>query len=256
MHPSLKTILNIQELDMKMIRLMRIKRTRMGELDHIESLRNDLQKQQKDKEVEIIELNKAISGQEAKIIEIKEKIKKLESKQTSIKKVEDFNALNQEMSTSERERVATEQIASDLIDKRNLEEEILDKIKESLRLSEEGSQNLITEIQASIRQINQEGSELKVERENLAKTADPEVLKIYERLLNNKKDRVVVPIENRACSGCHIALTAQHENVVRKGERLVFCEHCSRIHYWQESESLEGTAGATKKRRRRAATSV
>jgi predicted nucleic acid-binding Zn-ribbon protein len=256
MHPSLKVILNIQELDMKMIRLMRIKKTRLGELDHIESLRTDLQKQQKDKEVEIVELNKAISGQEAKIIEIKEKIKKLESKQTSIKKVEDFNALNQEMSTSERERVATEQIASDLIDKRNLEEEILEKIKESLRLSEEGSQNLIGEIQSSIRQINQEGSELKTEREALAKSADPEVLKIYERLLNNKKDRVVVPIENRACSGCHIALTAQHENVVRKGERLVFCEHCSRIHYWQESENVEGTAGATKKRRRRAATSV
>jgi predicted nucleic acid-binding Zn-ribbon protein len=71
--------------------------------------------------------------------------------------------------------------------------------------------------------------------------------------LNNKKDRVVVPIENRTCSGCHIALTAQHENLVRKGERLVFCEHCSRLHYWQESQVLEGTAVATKKRRRRLA---
>ena len=59
-----------------------------------------------------------------------------------------------------------------------------------------------------------------------------------------------------SCSGCHIALTAQHENIVRKGERLTFCEHCSRIHYWQESEAIEGTAVATKKRRRRAATSI
>ena len=41
-------------------------------------------------------------------------------------------------------------------------------------------------------------------------------------------------------------LTAQDENLVRKGERFVFCEHCSRIHYWQESEALEGTAVATK----------
>ena len=87
----------------------------------------------------------------------------------------------------------------------------------------------------------------------MAKTADPEIMRIYKRLLNNKKDRVVVPIENRTCSGCHIALTAQHENVVRKGERLIFCEHCSRIHYWQESEEIEGTAVATKRRRRRTA---
>ena len=76
----------------------------------------------------------------------------------------------------------------------------------------------------------------------LVAQADPEVFRIYERLLRNKKDRVVVPIENRCCSGCHIMLTAQHENLVRKGESLVFCEHCSRIHYWQESQALEGTS--------------
>ena len=91
----------------------------------------------------------------------------------------------------------------------------------------------------------------KAQRDALVAKADPEVFRIYERLLRNKKDRVVVPIENRCCSGCHIMLTAQDENLVRKGERLVFCEHCSRIHYWQESEALEGTAVATKQRRRR-----
>jgi uncharacterized protein len=62
---------------------------------------------------------------------------------------------------------------------------------------------------------------------------------------------VIVPIENRCCSGCHIMLTAQDENMVRKGEHLVFCEHCSRILYWQESEALEGTTVATKQRRKR-----
>ena len=72
-------------------------------------------------------------------------------------------------------------------------------------------------------------------------------------MIIRKKDRVVVPIENRTCSGCHIVLTAQHENLVRKGGNLVFCEHCSRIHYWQGSEAFEGSAVATKRRRRRVA---
>ena len=253
MHPSLKVILDIQEYDMKMIRLMRLKKERMKELEHIDALRQELQTQQKDKETEIVELNRGIAAQEAKIVEIKEKIKKLEARQNSVKKVDEFNALTQEMTSSERERIATEQIACDMIDKRNLEEEILEKIKDSFRQSEESSTNLETEIRDSIRMINQEGSELKASRDLLAKTADAEVMRIYQRLLNNKKDRVVVPIENRTCSGCHIALTAQHENIVRKGERLTFCEHCSRIHYWQESEEVEGTAVATKRRRRRLA---
>ena len=253
MQERLKVVLDIQELDMKMIRLMRLKKERMQELLHIDSLRQELMSQQSDKEKEIADLSRTISAQEMKIAEIKEKLKKLEAKQSTVKKVDEFNALTQEMSSTERERVATEQITSDLIDKRNLEEEILEKIKESLKQSEESSRTLETEIRESIRRINQEGSEIKTSRDLLAKTADVEIMRIYERLLNNKKDRVVVPIENRTCSGCHIALTAQHENVVRKGERLTFCEHCSRIHYWQEAEEPEAGTGAPKRRRRRLA---
>src|SRR3990167_4916051 len=249
----LKAILDIQELDMKMIRLMRLKKDRLSELDHIESLRQELHAQLKEKQQEITELSQNVINQENKIAEIKERIKKLEAKQSTVKKVDEFNALTHEMTSSERERLATEQITSDLIDKRNLEEEILTKIKESLEQSEESSRNLEGEIKQNIQLINDEGSKLKLARDQLAKTADPDTMRIYQRLLNNKKDRVVVPIENRTCSGCHIALTAQHENLVRKGERLIFCEHCSRIHYWQESEAIEGTAVATKRRRRRTA---
>ena len=105
----------------------------------------------------------------------------------------------------------------------------------------------------SISKINTEGQHLKQQRDELVSKADSEIFAIYERLLRNKKDRVIVPIENRACSGCHIALTLQHENLVRKGETLVFCEHCSRLHYWQESEAVEGTPIATRRRRRRTA---
>jgi predicted nucleic acid-binding Zn-ribbon protein len=157
------------------------------------------------------------------------------------------------MTSTERERISIEQKISDLVDHKVTEEEILEKIQESLKSSEESSLNLEKEIRSSIQLINEEGVQLKEQRDALATTADPDTLRIYERLLRNKKDRVVVPIENRTCSGCHITLTAQHENVVRKGENLVFCEHCSRIHYWQEAEALEGTTAATKRRRRRAA---
>lgn len=253
MYQALKIILDIQELDMKMIRLMRLKKERSAELQHIDSLRQELMQQQTDKQTEIAELSRTIVTQEIKIQEIKEKIKKLEAKQSTVKKVDEFNALTHEMTAAEREKIATENIASDMIDKRNLEEEILQRIKESLIQSEASSKALEEEIKESIRMINQEGLELKTARDALAKEADPEVFRIYEKLLNNKKDRVVVPIENRNCNGCHIALTAQHENLVRKGERLVFCEHCSRIHYWQESEELDGAATAKKRRRRKAA---
>ncbi len=253
MQESLKIILDVQELDMKMLRLMRLKKERRKELGQIEDLRKELHIQLQEKEKEIEDLHKHVQSMESKIQEIVAKIKKLEGQQASIKKVDEFNAITQEMTSAERERISLEQKTSDLVDKRVAEEELLERIRESLKTSEASSIALENEINASIQLINEEGQALKEQRDVLAKQANPEVLAIYERLLRNKKDRVVVPIENRTCSGCHITLTAQYENIVRKGENLAFCEHCSRMHYWQDSAALEGTSVATKRRRRRTA---
>ena len=251
MQEALTVIINIQEMDMKMIRLMRLKRERQKELEQIELLRKELYQQFSEKEQEIKELDKSIQGYEQKLQEISAKIKKLETQQSSIKKVDEFNAITIEMTAAEREKHVIEQKMSDLVDKKVAEEELLDRVKQSLKISEESSQTLEKEIQSSIQLINEEGSHLKAQRDALAKGADPELLRIYERLLRNKKDRVIVPIENRTCSGCHIVLTAQHENIVRKGENLVFCEHCSRVHYWQEGEAAEASSAATTTKRRR-----
>jgi predicted nucleic acid-binding Zn-ribbon protein len=257
MQEALKVIIDIQELDMKMIRLMRLKKERQKELGQIESLRKELHQQLVEKQQEIKEVDQTIQQHEQKVQETSARIKKLETQQASAKKVDEFNALSLETTAAEREKIALEQKLSDLVDKKIAEEELLDRIQQSLKSSEESSLDLEKEIQSSIQLINKEGSHLKEMRNELAKTANPELLQIYERLLKNKKDRVVVPIENRTCSGCHIVLTAQHENLVRKGENLVFCEHCSRIHYWQEAESEEGdnAQGAKRRRRRKLANS-
>ena len=252
MKEALKPILDIQELDIQMIRLMRIKKQRQEELQQIESLRKELYEQLDLKREEIEQLDKQINELEDQIHALTEKYKQLENKQSSIKKVEEFNALTQEMTTLEREKGALESQTSNVLDKKTSEEELLHRIQQSLQESAENSKQLEVEIKASIDKINEEGQQLKKKRDLLAQNVNQEILAIYERLLKNKKNRVIVLIENHTCSGCHITLTLQHENLVRKGEALVFCEHCSRIHYWEETQEAVGASNGTRRRRRRA----
>lgn len=249
---ALKVILEIQELDIKMIQLMSLKLKRKQELDQLNESKSLLNERSLGKTAEIQELKTMIKLSEGEHADILAKIKKLEHQQSSIKKVDEYNALNQEISSADRERVAKEQKLSDFYDKLAAEEDLLKSLQESIVSNEEQSKTLENEIRESVKEINEEGKLIKKERDSLVKTADFDVFKVYERLLNNKKDRVVVPLENRCCSGCHIMLTAQHENLVRKGERLVFCEHCSRIHFWQDHKVEEEGAPQTKTRRRRA----
>ncbi len=239
---------------MQMIQLMKLKKDRLKELNHINGIKDDLRQKALIKEGEIIEIRKNIRLLEGEVEEVSEKVKKLEGQQNLVKKVDEFNALSQEISQAERERVAKEQRLSDLFDSVAAEEDVLKSLKENLEQTAESSQVLENEIKESVARINEEGKSIKEQRDLLVEKADPEVFRIYEMLLKNKKDRVIVSIEDRCCSGCHITLTAQHENLVRKGERLVYCEHCSRIHYWQDSEELEGTPVAAKTRRRRRTT--
>lgn len=247
----LATILDIQELDMQMIQLMGLKRERQKEMDNINAIKRDLTTQVDQKAEEIKELKVGIRLGESELKEIQDKIKLLEEKQTSIKKVDEFNALSQEMSQIDRMRSGKELNMSDLYDKQALEEDTLKNYKESLDSTTESSKILEHEIHERLLKINEEGRVLKEKRDQLVKKAYPEVFAVYERLLQNKKDRVVVPIENRTCSGCHIQLTAQDENLVRKAERLVFCEHCSRILYWVAGEEVEAAGAIPRPRRRR-----
>ena len=253
MHDALQSILAIQELDIKMIRLMRVKQEPQKELAIIQALKTDIRRKVEEKELEMEKLKEQIKGGEKRIQEISDQINKLENQQAAVKKMDEFNALTQEMTAANKERRTLEHQLSDLMDKQASGEDLLVSLKESLSSTENSSSAIEEEIRENIRRINEEGRSLLSQRTQLKEATDPELFSIYERLLNNKKDRVVVPIENRVCSGCHIALTPQHENLVRKQDHLVFCEHCSRILYWQELQapSTEGTM--IKRRRRRTA---
>ena len=251
MQEALKVIIDIQELDMKMIRLMKLKQEKQKELAQIGSLREELKQQMLDKQQEIKGLHEVIQQQETKLQEIGAKMKRLEAQQSNVKKADEFNALTMECTAAEREKIALEQKMSDLVDKKVAEEELLETIKHSIQSSEESGSAVEKEIASGISLINEEGRELKTSRDQLIKQADTDLFRVYERLLKNKKDRVVVPIENRTCSGCHIVLTAQHENLVRKGEGLIFCEHCSIIHYWPELHVSEEEMGGKRRRRRK-----
>lgn len=256
MHKQLTPFLKMQELDMQMMQLIKLKKERLAEFNNLRSINSDLDTQVGSKEREIEELKKTIRLSEGEVADVVVRLKKLESQQNAVKKVDEFNALTQEISQAERERVAKEARLSDMYDKLAIEEELLNNLKSTLKNTRESSIHLEEEIRERVKQINQEGSMLKEERDALAQTVDQEILRVYDRLLHNKRDRVIVPIENRCCSGCHITITAQDENLVRKGERLIFCEHCSRIHYWPDSEALEGTSPTAKQRRRRGAAKV
>lgn len=86
MHDALQSILAIQELDIKMIRLMRVKKEHQNELAKIQALKTDIRRKVEEKEQEMEKLKDQIKGGEKRIQEISDQINKLENQQAAVKK--------------------------------------------------------------------------------------------------------------------------------------------------------------------------
>lgn len=63
-----------------------------------------------------------------------------------------------------------------------------------------------------------------------AKLPVPEVAR-FHRLAAARQGRVVVPVENGACSGCHVKLRAPFLFQIKEAKGTVACESCLRILY-------------------------
>lgn len=86
MHEALQNILAIQELDIKMIRLTRVKKEHQKELAKVQSLKADIRHKVREKELEMENLKNQIKQGENRIQEISEQINKLENQQAAVKK--------------------------------------------------------------------------------------------------------------------------------------------------------------------------
>ncbi|MDA8774025.1 C4-type zinc ribbon domain-containing protein [Chlamydiia bacterium] len=249
---EIQDILDIQDKDMQMLRLEDLKSRRIAEVELIKKRYQTHSKLLEVRKNEQLQLKSAKKLCSLELSDIEEKQKAIEKKQDSVKKVGEFDALATEISHLQKEKAKKtsnlETILETLADK---EEEMtnlsnqMDEINKTL-------EDTIEDTRASIMQINQEGRDVKSSKEVLIKEADEIIYKLYFKLLTNKRNKVVVPIVDRSCSGCNVVITAQHENVVRRGEKITYCEHCGRIHYWPQQVETTETIVKPKRRRKQA----
>ena len=72
-------------------------------------------------------------------------------------------------------------------------------------------------------------------RDGLSAKISPDLLSIYKRLLSKKTGTPLVDVHQGICGNCHLKLTPQTVNSVRK-ETQVFCDNCGHLLYPGETE--------------------
>lgn len=74
---------------------------------------------------------------------------------------------------------------------------------------------------------------LRAARQRMVEKIEPRDLRAYERIAK-RYHHAIVPVEERTCLGCYMALPTSSVSLRAEPEQLLTCENCGRILYWLE----------------------
>jgi len=230
-------------------------------LKQLQTLDSDiyrLRKQEQAKPLELEQIMAQVAAQDAKVkaaearmtvlqLSQKEKEGRLQSREENIKKLQGqlFQLkTNREYTTMQHEINATK------ADNSVLEEEILklfDAIDQARQQRQAQQQQLATEqgrlkveqarIERELTEIRERMTRLERDRKSLVPAVPPQALNVYERVLSVREGLALVPLLDNACGGCHRRMPPQVVNEVYLKAKLVTCENCSRILYFDDAFS-------------------
>jgi predicted nucleic acid-binding Zn-ribbon protein len=174
-----------------------------------------------------------------------QKISKLKDQMLEAKTNDQYRAFQHEIEYCEKEiRRAEDLILESMSASEPLERNV--KAAESA-LKQEKAQVEAEKQQARERTAKDqlELDELRAERKSIASQISAGVLNSYERVRKMRRGVAVAEAVDGRCSQCHMALRLQFFQDLKRGERVMQCESCNRILYYNPPQAVENLTGET-----------
>jgi len=193
-----------------------------------------------------VERNAEYETTQTKIKEIRERMtsaeqerQKFEQQMDVIKTQREYETLDKEIKdANEREQNLRKDLQAQT--KRIEEMKVsLDREAQMIEKQEEEVKSEQSRLKHEIKEREKELSKLQKEEGKITPGLDGEILFKFERIIRSKSGVGIVPIVKGVCTGCHMILAGQFVNDVRRGDRIQFCPHCSRILYYEDQGGPE-----------------
>lgn len=180
----------------------------------------DLQKQRKDKELELASKE--------------ESTKKLQTQLYSLKTNKEYQAMLQEIDGVKADASVIEDKILELFEQTDSVKSETEQEKQKLKEGEKLFLDQKKKIEERIKEIDGCLAQLEAQRKQLMPDIEPKILAQYERILLNRDGLAIVSVKDNSCQGCNMLVPPQVINLIKMYERIVTCEVCNRILYIEE----------------------
>lgn len=217
-----------------------------------------LRKQEQEKPRELERLAAEVAAQDAKVkaaedrmrtlqLAQKEREVELQTREANVKKLQgqlfqlktnrEYATMQHEISTTKADNSLLEEEVLKLFDAIDQAKQVRQEEQQRLAKEQERLQAERTRIERELNEIRDRVAQLERERQGMAVHVTPDWLAVYQRVLQVREGLALVPVMASACGGCHRRLPPQVINEVYLKAKLVMCESCSRILYFDDAVS-------------------
>jgi uncharacterized protein len=170
---------------------------------------------------------------EGDIQALQQKISKYRDQMLAVKTNDEYRALGNEIKFTEEtihaleDKILESMIQSEDLDK-NIKgaEKALAIERAEVEREKKEARDRTAEDQAALKQ-------LEPQRAGLREGLDEGILRQYDRVLK-QRGSALAEVRDQICQACHVMLRPQVYNEVRAGEKLLSCDYCGRIFYFDE----------------------
>jgi predicted nucleic acid-binding Zn-ribbon protein len=233
-HPDLKTVVELQHLDLKIAELSAQIDALPSQIQRLEAELQDFLHAHDERKLRLAANLKERRGLEGEIQLIQTKISKHKVQLYEVKKNEEYKAMVKEI---EGEETNIRKIEDKVLEKM-LEAEEIQKLVTEAGARLEGEKARVaaeTKRLGSLREAEvEERGRFEVERKALSAALDSSVLDTYERVRRGRRGLAVAEVRDGFCTACNVRLRPQIYNDIRRNETFLACESCSRIMYCVE----------------------
>lgn len=238
MKEQLLLLIDLQECDSQMVKILNRKKTLPEELEKLDEAFQIFQKDIEQNKRNFKEVKARHVECENKIKKINDSITKTKERLLEVKNNKEYQAMLKENETAEKMRgdVETEIISLlDDMDKLSVlvkkDQETFDEYKKEY----DGKKRLI---EADLNSIDTDYLSLEQKRAELKDKVSTDLLAKYERVKKANKGIGVSSAWKAVCNGCHMNIPPQLYNELQKTSELISCPNCHRIIYFQDMEKI------------------
>ncbi len=227
---KLKTLYQLQQVDLKLDGLLEERGDLPAEVDELEKKITLLKTQIKENDDY---LKKAVVRKkeiDKELDDVRKRTDKYTDMRIKVKTNREYDALSKQIDNLKEKLQGLHKELENIQSKEIVSSRDVDKLKQEYEEEEKVYSSKKVELEELVSLTHDEEKRYVKERERFAQKIDKQTISRYEMIRKATKGKAIVPVVRRnACGGCYNVLPPQRLLDLRQMEKFFTCDHCGRI---------------------------